>query len=390
MRRYLFLFALLLLPGLGRALEVPVQTEARLTGTAVTATDYTAGYLWQQGALGTLYGPYAGFRFKQKLYDSFLADVSLHVFNTSSSDNGVYVYLDRAEASWQGPWLTLAGGRREVGAFFGPSEYFGAYSTMGQRTVDMVSATLPFRLFADVPDADATLQAPYNALSILYIPDLLSAAKTQLDGKEGLILGQVRVKFGVGSTSSDLILNYSQGLQDYFQYSTLSRGGSFDGSYAFSYKFARVWGEYAIQDFTFPQATSVATAGLRLDIHRVTLGLFSKLQGEYQIPLGTDPGDPFAGGNAQNPTLAINPQNVWFAELVHKTNDRQPTEPARFFYGAALTNSIGDYTLARLVDGSISAPVAPGYGAATRVQFLPLSASSYSQIAGTCWMGYEF
>jgi len=390
MKRILFLCLGVFMARSVFGLEAPTELAARITGTAVTATNYTAGYIWEQSAAGTIYGPYAGLAFKQKLFQDFMADVSLHAFNTSSSDNGVYLFLDRAEASWHGPWLTLAGGRREVGAFLSPSDYFGSYLTMGERTVDMVSATLPFRLFADVPDAEASVTAPYNALSVVYIPNLLSAAKTTLNGKEGIVLGQLRVKFGVNASSSDLILNYSRGLQDYFLNSTLSDGGGVDASYAFAYKFAQVWGEYAVQDLNYPTGTSVVCAGLTLNITAMTLGLFDRLEGEYQIPLGHDPNNPFTGGYPQDVSQAESPQRAWFVHLTHKTNDRQPTQPARFYYGLALTNSVGDYTFARLREGSISQPVAPGYGVAPRISFLPFVSTNYSVIAGIVDMGYEF
>jgi hypothetical protein len=330
----LFLFSCLLgLAAGAQAIETATQSDARLTDTAVTAMNYTAGYLWAQAAPSTIYGPYAAFTYKQKLYNNFMADISLHAFAPSSSDDAVGLYLDLAEASWHGSWLTLAGGRREVGAFLSPSDYFGSYLTMGERTVDMVSATLPFRLLADVPDADAQVTAPYNALSIIYIPDLLSAAKTTLNGQEGIILAQLRVKFGVASTSSDLILNASRGLEDYFQYSTLSLGGGLDGSYAFTYKFAQLFGEYAIQNLDYAGSTQVVCAGLRLNIKSVTYGLFDKLDWEYQVPLSDDVNNPFTGGYPQDPELGETPQNTWFVQLTHRTNDRQPTQPARFFYG---------------------------------------------------------
>lgn len=375
-----------------RALETATQSAARLTDTAVTAMDYTVGYLWQQQdeAPSALYGPYVGMDFKQKLYENFLADISLDLFSTSSTDEGVNLFLERAEASWHGSWLTLSGGRRDVGDFLSPGEYFGSYLTMGERTVDMVSATLPFRLFADVPDADASVTAPYNAFSVIYIPNLLSAAKTDLDGQEGVVLAQLRVRFGVAGSSSDLTLNASRGLQDYFQYSSLSLGGGLDASYAFTYKFAQVWAEYAAQDISFWGSTQVATAGLRLDIRKFTFGLLDSLDGEYQLPLSDDPSNPFTGGYPQDPSQVQTPQGVWFVHLIHKTSARQPTQPARFFYGVALTNSMGDYTLARLREGSIGEPVAPGYGAATRVGFLPFIAADYTCVAVQADVGYEF
>jgi hypothetical protein len=393
-RRFTIVFACLFLGiALGssaHALELPTENAARLTGTAVVAQDYAVGYLWKQDADGTQYGPYAGLLLKQKLYENFMADLAVHLYHTSSSDSDVTVYLDRAEASYHSAWLTLAGGRREIGAFLSPGSYFGSYLTMGERTVDMVSATLPFRLFADVPDADAQVTAPYNALSLIYIPNLFSTAKADLDGQDGIILAQLRVKFGVSGSSSDLILNYSRGLQDYFLNSSLSTGGGVDGSYSFAYGFAQVWADVAVQDLEAPSATSVAAFGLGLDIGRVTFGLFQSLDGEYQLPLGSDPNNPFTGGYPQDPTQAELPQSAWFVQLVHRTNARQPTQPARLYYGLALTNSVGDYTLSRLREGSISVPVSPGFGQAPRVEFLPFRSSDYPNVSGLAYAGYEF
>src|SRR5665213_854849 len=112
------------------ALETATEDAARLTGTAVVAQNYAVGYLWKQDADGTQYGPYAGLLFKQKLYENFMADLALHLYHTSSSDSDVTVYLDTAEPSFHSGWLTLAGGRREIGAFLSPGVYFGSYLTM--------------------------------------------------------------------------------------------------------------------------------------------------------------------------------------------------------------------------------------------------------------------
>jgi hypothetical protein len=51
---------------------------------------------------------------------------------------------------------------------------------------------------------------------------------------------------------------------------------------------------------------------------------------------------------------------------------------------------VGDYTLARLQEGSISVPVAPGFGAAPRVEDLPLQSGTYTELSGVVYAGYEF
>jgi hypothetical protein len=384
----LALAAALVMSVRAQALETGIPAPAGITGTAVIAQNYLVGYIWKNDMSGTEYGPYAGLDFRQKLYESFMADLSLHVFTTSSSDNSVQLYLDRAEASYHNAWLTLAGGRRQVGDFTGPGQYLGSYLTMGERELDMVSVTLPFRLFADVPDADAQVSAPYNALSFAYIPDIFSTAKAPLDGSGGIVFAQLRVKFGVSGSSSDLTVNYSRGLEDYFQFSSLSEGGGLDASYAFSYKFAKLFVEFAVQDLA-QSGTSVAMCGGSLNLSKVTFGLFESLEGEVQIPLNPSVDNPFTGGDPQDDALGQLPQYVWFVQLTKKTR-HQPTEPMHFFYGAALTNSVGDYTLARLQEGTISVPVSPGFGAAPRVENLPLLSGSYTELSGLVYAGYEF
>jgi hypothetical protein len=387
-RGSLALASALLLACPALALESEISAPARLTGTAVIAQNYSVGYIWKNDMSGTEYGPYAALDFRQKLYESFMADLSLRLFTTSSSDNTVQLYLDRAEASFHTSWLTLAGGRRQVGDFSGPGQFLGAYLTMGERELDMVSATLPFRLFAEVPDAEAQVSSPYNALSLAYIPDIFSMAKAPLDGSGGIALAQLRVKFGDSVSSSDLTLNYSRGLADYFLFSTLSQGGGLDASYAFNYKFAKIFVEYAVQNLA-QSGTSVALVGASLNLSKVSFGILETLEGEYQIPLNPSVDDPFSGGDPQDDTLGQLPQRVWFVQVYRKAR-RQPTEPMHFFYGAALTNSVGDYTLARLQEGTIASPVAPGYGAAPRVEDLPLQSGSYAEVSGVVYAGYEF
>jgi hypothetical protein len=69
---------------------------------------------------------------------------------------------------------------------------------------------------------------------------------------------------------------------------------------------------------------------------------------------------------------------------------RTPNEPLHLFYGGALTNSVGDYTLARLAEGSISQSVGAGFGEGPKVEGLSLRSANYQAPSGILYAGYEF
>ena len=386
----LALAVLLVTAARGWALESPTEAT-KLTGTAVIGQNYLVGYEWKQDQAGTLYGPYANLDFKQKLYEDWTAELQGRLFKGASSDDQAQLGLEIAQVSYVGPWFTVAGGRRDLTNFLSPGSYFGAYPTMGERQLDSAIVTFPFRLSAEIPDADAMVNAPFNALSVLYVPNLFEADQSQYTGNQGLVLFQLRVKFRIGESSSDLMLNYSRGISDYFQYSSVNGSGGFDASYAFKYGILGWWLDFAVQSMDYPSATSVLAAGTTINTKRYVWGIVDTVTFEAQIPVGAaDPSDPFTGGDPQNTTLATSPQWSWFVQVRNKFGAQRPTDPLRFFYGGALTTSPGDYTLARLVDGTISQPVGTGFGVGPRIEGLPLRTSDYSNYAGIIYAGYEF
>jgi hypothetical protein len=383
-----FIFILLVAAPL-TALEAPIGAQ-KLTGTAVVAQDYTVGYEWRQDADGTLYGPYAQLDFRQKLYRCYTAELDARIFKAAGSDDSADLYLEVADLAYVGPWFSLVGGRCDLGDFLSPGSFFGAYSTMGERQLDSAIVTLPFGLFADIPDAGAEVSAPYNALSFLYVPNLFDADQTEFDGRQGLILGQLRVKFRIKKSFSDIFLNYAIGLDDYFINSSIDEAGTADASYAFHEGKVGCFVNYAMQNVIQGAGTSVAAAGASIDVKKWCFGFLDTLDVEGQFPLAKDPANPFTGGNPQNPNMAGLPEPCWFAEARNTVGDKVARVAMQLFYGGAITNSVGDYTLARLTSGSISSSLGSGFGEGFRVNGLSLRSSNYVAPSGIIFVGYEF
>jgi len=378
---------------LGKALAIETAAgAAALTGTAVVSQNYLVGYEWLQGATGSYYGPYADLIFKQKLYQDFTAELNARVSKGASSDDSAFLGLETASVSYVGPWVTFSGGRRDVGTFLSPGTFFGSYSTMGERQLDSAMVTLPFRFFAEIPDADAQVTAPYNALSVFYTPNLFEADQTTYAGDQGMVIGQLRVKFDFDKISFDVIANYGQGTGDYFQYGTVNPSGTAEGSIALKYGIYSIWADYAVQSMAFFQSTQVAAGGVGFNVKKWTFGLLDTLTGEVQMPLGIgDPNNPFTGGDPQaEGSDGVTPELAWFGQVRKEFGAKSPNEPMRFFYGVAATNSVGDYTLARISQGALSVPVGQGFGLGPKVEGLALRSSSYNTAAGIVYAGYEF
>jgi len=371
------------------ALETPIEA-VKLTGTAVVAQDYSVGYEWRQDADGTVYGPFAEMDFRQKLHEYFTADLDARIFKAASSDDSAALFLEAADLAYVGSWFTLVGGRRDLGDFMGPGSFFGAYTTMGERQLDSVAITLPFRFFADIPDADAQVSAPYNALSLLYVPNLFEAAHSEFDGRQGLVLGQLRVKFRIKKSLSDIFLNYAVGLDDYFVNSSVDEAGTAEASYAFHEGTVGCFVTYAMQNIVQGVGTSVASAGAAVDVKKWCFGLLDTLDVEGQLPLAMDPANPFTGGNPQNLDMAASPQPCWFAEARNTLGDSVAGAAMHLFYGGAITNSVGDYTFARLTAGSIISPLGGGFGEGFKVEGLSLRSPNYGAPSGIIYVGYEF
>jgi hypothetical protein len=88
--------------------------------------------------------------------------------------------------------------------------------------------------------------------------------------------------------------------------------------------------------------------------------------------------------------LAETPQPCWFVEVKNKLGEKTPNDPLRLFYGGAITNSVGDYTLARLTEGSISEPIGTGFGEGFKVEGLSMRSANYDAPSGIIYAGYEF
>ncbi len=371
-------------------MEVPT-TEDKILSTSVVSQNYDAGYYYINDGQGVDYGLYLDLTFKQKLFDHYYAESILRVQKSSSNESDASVYIEQAEFTYLGSFFNYTVGRRDIRFFLSPTNYFGPFLTMGESQEDCFSITFPFRVYGDVPDSEAFFQAPYNALSLIYIPNPFSLSKSEFDGSQGLMIGQVHIKFNAGETLSDLTVNYAQSTNVWFLNSPWSDEGGVEASYKFNWpRTVSTYIDYSIQSLGYSGTTALVIGEELENTKDMLFGLADTINFEYQIPMGGSLSDPFTGGNPQNLDMGQLPIASWFLSISNHISEISPTGAARFHYGIAFTNNPGDYSFARLVEGSIAVPVAPGFGSGPREWDIPLTARDYQTIASMGFVGYEF
>jgi hypothetical protein len=394
MRRYGWrllggLSASLLVGGQAAAIESGSQAQA-LTGTAVVSQDYSVEYVWKDDAQGSVYGPAAVLNFRQKLYQGLTADLELRVAKAAGSDDTAELGFERAEITWVGDWCTVSGGRKDLGELLGPGEYFGAYATMGERQLDAAAVSFPFGFHAEIPDARASVSAPYNSVRFLYVPDLFSKERVPNDGSDGLILGQLRMKIRVGEGYEDVFADYFHGTADTFEFGSLGSEGGVDAGAAIHAGPWTTWLQWCLQSLSEARASQILSAGISADGSAWFHALFGTAVFEGQLPLGADPADPFTGGDPQDPDVGALPRFSWFAGFTKGLGRPDPRGARRLYYGFAMTNSPGDATLIRPAAGSLSVPVIPAFGAGPKFEGTQFWAANYDTPAEIAYVGYQF
>jgi hypothetical protein len=93
---------------------------------------------------------------------------------------------------------------------------------------------------------------------------------------------------------------------------------------------------------------------------------------EAQVPLANNPANPFTGGNGINPSLAGLPQTAWYGKARFRIRS--------IFIDFNISNSMNDFTLARLNQTNINTPlpIPVGKGNETDGLQVPLSSNNYN------------
>jgi hypothetical protein len=265
-----------------------------------------------------------------------------------------------------------------------PAHFFGSYPTMGIRRLDGISVVLPIRLSFGGEDYKG-VNTPPTSISAFYFPTLFSNTYANLNGDQAFLLGQARLRVVADDIQTTFRFNIGGCATDYFTYSSVcgntTLSASIDSKIAKQFLF---YGEYGIQNLAIA-GTSVLALGARADDLGVAgpLSLESLIL-EIQEPLVRDGNNAFTGGNTYIPALAQLPGTTWYAGL--------KTRIKKVFIEGALTNSVGDYTFARLSPLAVNIPLTVPYGPGNEVNslHLPLISSSYTNIAFMITAGTEF
>jgi hypothetical protein len=291
----------------------------------------------------------------------------------SSTDFADTVELREANLSLSEPWIEARIGRMDMTDIVSTTHFFGRYPLMGERRLDGVKIYIPFKFFFGVEDYKG-VSSPPTSLSFFYFPTLLSGQNANLDGSQGFFMGQARMKLNFGDLRTLLLFNLGASSSDYFQYSSLSGNPTYSicGEANFSRDYT-LYFEYGVEDSAHSGDTNAFTFGGRAE-HLFTWEFISldQLTLEAQVPLANNPANPFTGGNGINPSLAGLPQTAWYGKARFRIRS--------IFIDFNISNSMNDFTLARLNQTNINTPlpIPVGKGNETDGLQVPLSSNNYN------------
>lgn len=356
--------------------QTPLDATSSRTFTSTVGLDYS------NGTVDSL----VDLSFLRQIDETDVSAVgTIRVHKSLSSSDGVEsIEVREANISLSEPWFEARAGRMDLSELVSTTHFFGRYPLMGARRLDGVKVYIPFKFAFGLED-EKGLASPPTSLSFFYFPSLLSAGNALLDGSQGYFMGQTRMKLGFGKDlSGTLLLNLGEASSDYFTYSSLGGNPSYsicgEADFTGNYK---LYFEYGVQNpiretnaFTFGAKVEHLFSWEFLSLEEVTF--------ESQIPLTADPNNPFTGGNGINHAMASLPQMAWYGSARLKIRS--------IVFDFSITNSMSDYTLARLNTGntnsSLVLPVGPGNE--TDGLELPLSSTGYLNPAFSISMEVPF
>ncbi len=303
----------------------------------------------------------------------------------SSSDDGVGLQLREANFSLSEPWMEARIGRMDLSDIVSTTHFFGRYPLMGLRRLDGIKLYIPFKFFFGVEDYKS-VSSPPTSLSFFYFPTLLSAQDAVIDGSQGYFMGQLRMKLNFGDLRTVLLFNLGASAADDFQYSSMSGNPAY--SICGEANFARdytLYFEYGVQDSAHSGDTNAFAFGARGE-HIFTWHFLSldRIILEAQIPIANNPDNPFTGGNGIDPPSAQLPQRALYGQARIRIRS--------IFIDFNVTDSLGDFTFARLNPTNINTPLPMpvGGGNETNGLEIPLLSPGYNTYAFSIDTGVQF
>ncbi len=303
----------------------------------------------------------------------------------SSSDDVGELQLREANLSLSEPWIEVRLGRMDLSDIASTTHFFGRYPLMGLRRLDGIKVYIPFKFFFGVEDYKS-VSSPPTSLSFFYFPTLLSAQDAVIDGSQGYFMGQARMKLNFGDLRTVLLFNMGASSSDDFEYSSMSGNPAYSicGEANFSRDYT-LYFEYGVQDSARSGDTSAFTFGGKAE-HLFTFDFLSLDQVilEVQVPIANNPNNPFTGGNGIDPASAVLPQTALYGKARIRIRS--------IFIDFNVTDSMGDFTFARLNPNNINTPLPMPVGGGNETDGLeiPLLSSGYNNYAFSVDTGVQF
>ncbi len=303
----------------------------------------------------------------------------------SSSDDVYELELREANVSLSEPWIEIRVGRMDLSDIASTTHFFGRYPLMGERRLDGIKIYIPFKFFFGVEDYKG-VSSPPTSLSFFYFPTFFSAENAVIDGSQGFFMGQARMKLNFGDLRTILLFNMGASSSDFYNYSSMS--GNLTYSICGEANLAKNYGlyfEYGVQNSADSGDTNAFAFGAKLS-HLFTWDFFSldQIILEVQVPIGDNPNNPFTGGNGIDPSLAGTPQRALYG--------RARVRIRSVFINFNITNSMNDFTFARLNSSNINTPLLTpiGNGNETDGLEVPLSSTAYNNWVYSVDVGVSF
>ena len=285
---------------------------------------------FQNDGNGSIYTNVLGIKTRQTLFENFTAEANIRFIKPMSNQNlPVVVEMLTGRFQYVNDFIKLTAGRVELTKQISALNYFGPYSTAGQRYLDLISVSIPFFLKAGVPDIQE-FDLPPLSLSLYYFPTMFDLVHSTYDGKQEYWLTQVRANMAIMDAPIQVFLNIGKSSSNYFNYSIISSNISTDLSFSVDLaKHFKINGAFGIMNTDLTNKTSVLGGGFELHECKGALIVIDDIIFETQLPL------------AQVAGLFEPNKFPWFISASNKIG--------RFRYGVALTNGVNDYTFAKLV-----------------------------------------
>jgi hypothetical protein len=303
----------------------------------------------------------------------------------SSTDGGGELQLREANFSLSEPWIEVRVGRMDLSDIVSTTHFFGRYPLMGLRRLDGFKVYIPFKFFFGVEDYKS-VSSPPTSLSFFYFPTLLSAQDAALDGSQGYFMGQARMKLNFGDLRTVLLFNLGASASDDFQYSSMSGNAAYSicGEANFSRDYT-LYFEYGVEDSAQSGSTNAFTFGGKAE-HLFTYDFLSldRIILEAQFPIASNPNNPFTGGNGINPQEEGLPQTALYGKARLRIRS--------IFIDFNISDSLGDFTFARLNNSNINTPLAMPVGGGNETDGLeiPLLSPGYNTYAFSIDVGVQF